>query len=251
MKTKLALATLVLGLAIAPASGFTLVNVNFNGFTPSTNPGPTQDSTTLVGPAGGLGTTWNQFAAPSGGGLLDANGTGTGISFTTNFTEGRYDGTGPGLTMLRATLTDFGRGQTRTVTMSGLEAGGLYDIWLVSHRQQSGAAPNYIERQLGTWTALNPTWSPTTQLVDGVSSGATPQGNQFVEGMNYVLFERVMADANGQIVFQGQAATVNGGFDADYRLHLSGFQILQVPEPSSALLVGLGGLMVFIRRRRA
>jgi hypothetical protein len=72
----------------------------------------------------------------------------------------------------------------------------------------------------------------------------------FVDGVNYALFKNVVANGSGQIVFQGQAARIADGFVDDYRLHLSGFQILQVPEPSNALLLCFGGLLVFARRRR-
>lgn len=181
--------------------------------------------------------------------MLDSTGSATNITVATNFAEGRYDGTGPELTMLRATLTDFGRGSTRAVTISGLEADGIYDIWLVSHRQQSGSAPNYNERQLGTWNTANTTTSPSSQLVDGVSSGATPQGNDFVAGVNYALFQNVVANASGQIVFTGQAATIAAGFDDNYRIHLNGLQIIQVPEATTALLGSLG-LLALLRRRR-
>lgn len=254
MKTAIALS--IATVFASAAANAALINVNFNGFTGGSPPGgPAQVQAELEGPAGGLGTTWNQFAANSGGGLLDSTGGATGASFTTNFTEGRYDGTGPSLRMLRATLTDFGRGQSRTLTINGLNAGSLYNVWVVSHRHQSGGAPNYIERQLGTWTSVNTTSSPTSQVINGVSSGVSPQGNAFVDGVNYALFENVVANGSGTIVFNGQAATIAGGFAADYRLHLSGFQIEEVitapiPEPSSAILLGLGGLVLFIRRRK-
>lgn len=237
MKTKLAFACLFLAFAVAPASGATLINANFYAFTPSSGTFFPEDPSSLAGPAGGLGTAWNQFAANSGANLVDANGVATVVGFTTDFTEGRYDGTAPDLTMLRATLTDFGRNIDRTFTLFGLEPGIPYDVWLVSHRHQGPDA----ERQAGEWRANNPTSSPVTQIVDG--RGAPLNGSSFVAGQNFVLFENVIADGNGEISFEASPFQ-------DQRFHFSGFQIMQVPEPSSAMLAGLGGLLVFARRRR-
>jgi hypothetical protein len=227
-------------LGAIPAANAAPINVNFNGFT--ANSGPTQVESTLEGPAGGLGTSWNQYAANSSSGtMVDATGAATTAQVSTNFSEGRYDGDGADLTMLRATLTDFGRGQSRTVTISGLDEGGLYSVWLVSHRHQGTAR----ERQKGTWTSVNNTTSSSSQLVDGTNGALN--GSTFVAGVNYALFENVEADASGQIVFNGKAATIADGFDDDYRLHLNGIQI--IPEPSTALL-GAFGLLALLRRRR-
>ena len=219
-------------LATSPlASGFELINVNFNGFSGG-NTGPAEQvESTLEGPAGGLGTSWNQFADNSSSGIMfDSTGANTNVTVTTDFSEGRYDGPGPDLTTLRAALTDFGRGAGRTVTIGGLEADEVYDVWLVSHRHQGGAA----ERQKGTWTSVNSTSSSATQLVDGTKGALN--GASFVAGVNYALFANVAADESGEIVFNGKGATEADGFDADYRLHLNGIQIAPAapvvpPEP--------------------
>lgn len=213
------------------AHGFDLISVNFNGFTGG-NPGPAQDGSTLAGPAGGLGTSWNQFAANSSSGpMVDSTGAPTTGTIATNFSEGRYDGTAPGLTMLRATLTDFAKGvASRTVTIRGLEAGGRYDVWIVSHRHQGGAA----ERQYGSWSTAHDTISPSPQIANGTSG--TLNGSTFVAGVNFLQFENVEAGETGQIVFNGRAARFADGFDADYRLHFNGLQIAPAgpvvpPEP--------------------
>jgi hypothetical protein len=221
------LVTLPLLLAtLLPASGFDLINVNFNGFTGGT-PGPTQDASTLVGPAGGLGTSWNQYAdEDSSGVLVDSTGAATTVTVATNFSEGRYDGTAPALTMLRATLTDFAKGTAnRTVTISGLEAGGSYNVWLVSHRHQSSAA----ERQAGIWTTAHATSSPPSQIVDG-RAGAL-NGATFVAGVNYALYQSVVADGSGVITFVAAGGKTTNGFDADYRMHLNGLQIAPAAPP--------------------
>ena len=238
MKTKL---TLALALAAAPFANAALINVNFNGFTGAADAGQVESS--LEGPGGGLGTSWNQFAdEDSAGTLVTSTGAATTIEFTSNFSESRYNGDGPSLTMLRAALTDFGRGATRNLTITGLELGGIYDIWLVGYRDSTAAR----ERIVGNWATTNATTSSTDQLIDNRvgNNGAT-----FVDGYNYVLFENVVADGAGQIVFDGKGATILDGFDDDYRHGLNGFQINAIPEPSSLALLGLGGLMVLRRRR--
>ncbi len=214
------------GVCAVRAGDQPLINVNFNSWVPAHNPGPgIEDASALVGPAGGLGTFWNQFASHSSTNtIFDSAGEATTVTVSTDFTEGRYDGTGPSLRMLRSTLVDHGRGQDRMLTILGLEPGGSYHIWIVSHRHQSPTR----ERQKGTWTALNSTISATTQEVDGTDGALN--GSSFVAGVNYVWFENVVADAEGQIRFRGKGADIAGGADDDYRNHLSGLQI-QVAEP--------------------
>ncbi len=226
--------SMVVGVAIADQPQ--LINVNFNSWIPAHNPGPgIEDEATLVGPAGGLGTSWNQYAANSSSGtMVDSTGAATTVAVATNFTEGRYDGTGPALRMLRAMLVDFAKGvASRTVTISGLEANGTYDVWLVSHRHQGSVA----ERQKGTWTSVNTTSSATNQLVDGTDGALN--GNIFVAGVNYALFGNVIASESGQIVFNGTAARVADGFDADYRLHLNGIQLVQVVVHPRGTLISI------------
>ena len=221
-----------------PAIPYAL-NVSFSGFT-NVNPANTIEvESELVGPAGGLGTRWNQFAANSSSGvLLDPNGVGTGVAFTTNFSEGRYDGTGA-TPLLRSTLTDFAKANdapTRTFTISGLVPNGAYDVWLTAFRNQ----PTANERIYGRWTASNPTTSAGVQFID---NRVGQNGTTFVEGYNYIVFTGVGANESGQISFVGDAMGIAEGADADYRLGLSGFQIAPAagpPPPTTTLVIDLG-----------
>ena len=216
------------------------VNVNFNPFTGANfPPGLSEVESELVGPAGGLGTRWNQFAANSSSGvLLDPNGVGTGIAFTTNFSEGRYDGTGA-TPMLRSTLTDFAKAQdapTRTFTITGLVPNEAYDVWLAAFRNQAAAG----ERIYGRWIANNPTTSASVQYID---NRVGQNGTTFVEGYNYIVFTGVTANETGQISFTGDAMGTAEGADAEYRQGLSGFQIAPAagpPPPTTTLVIDLG-----------
>ena len=63
---------------------------------------------------------------------------------------------------------------------------------------------------------------------------------------NYVLFENVSLDTLEIKVTGGHLDTSNNGTIAN----INGIQIVQVPEPSSAALLGLGGLALILRRRK-
>jgi len=208
-------------------------NVNFWTFTPAGSYSPEVESV-LIGPANGLGERWNQFNANSGASLLDSTGVATGVAFTTNFSEGRAANAG-NTPMLRSTLTDFGRGASRTLTITGLQPDGLYDVWLASYRD--GVT---IERTYGRWTANNPTSSSNIQFIDNRDG---VNGTTFVEGYNYIVFLSVVPDGSGVISFDGKGMMLADGADGDYRLGLSGFQIAPAagpPPPTDTLVINLG-----------
>lgn len=220
-----------------------LINVNFEAFTPGGtdgNPPGTfifETEAALSGPAGGLNTQWNQFAASdSSGVMVDATGAPTTVTFTTNFTESRRGSNANVLPIYNSSLTDFGKGAARNLTINGLEAGREYNIWLVAYRDQTTAP----ERLSGTWSTANPTTSANSQLLD---STLIQSDLAFQQGVTFVLFQNVLATGAGTIVFNGQATITDLPIDGnDFRLGLSGFQILAVPEPASVAIWSLLGL---------
>ena len=199
-----------------------VINVNFNGWTGGGAVGSETEST-LVGPAGGLGSKWNQFASASAGGVLsDSGGVATPVSFTTTASEGRTWGN-PSLKMLHSALTHFGKGQDMTLTITGLTPSSRYNVSLASHAHNASTA----ERAHGIWSTTNPTSSASAQTLNGVSTALN--GTTWEAGKNHVNFESVVADSAGKIVFLGDATDV-GEFDTlAYRLPLNGFQIVQLP----------------------
>lgn len=225
------LVCLVLAMAIASAgtSLGQLINVNFTG---SATPGYTESG--LVGPGGGLGTTWNQFNGPdSPGPLVTSAGAATTVAIDTNFgLPNTFDSPVINLTMLRGSMTNFGKGVDNTnVTINGLAAGGLYDIWLVTLRNQpfSNGTPSGTEQYVGWWSTTNTTLSPSSQLVD--ARGASINTSTFVAGYNYVFFDNVVANGSGQIVFTGVAGPLIDGSNNNHRLGLNGLQIQEATPP--------------------
>ena len=113
------------------------------------------------------------------------------------------------------------------VNITGLTDGGVYRIYLY------GAGDN----EFGS----------TTFTIGGVSQSTTgvPLGSHnLTEGQDYVVFDNVVASGG----FIGINYTPAGGGDGQF----NGFQIVEVvPEPSSALLLGLGvsAAALLVRRR--
>lgn len=184
-------------------------HVSFVQFTPSL--GDFEDPAALDGPGGGSGEIWNQIRAVSGNNLLDSNGVATSVGVVTTFSECRQRSTA-GLPLLYDALTDFNKGLSRTVTISGLPPGSLYNVWLASTATSAGAT----ERANGTFSTTNATSTPGAQPID---QSVTANTATWEEGNNYVLFESVVVDGSGQISFT--AASTEG-----YRLPLSGFQLV-------------------------
>jgi hypothetical protein len=220
LKSCLALVTI---LCLAGISQGQLINVNFNGG------GDSPAESTLAGPAGGLGTTWNSVAAVDTGLLNDSTGAPTTVSIDTNYSNITLGQQTPGtLPVFRSFADVFGRPNTNTVTLNGLEPEGFYDIWILSYRDINTGATT--ERNVGTWTTSNTTTSPSPQSVN--SQTGSPDGTAFQEGYNYVLFENVEATVGGVISF---TATGNGaGLPQDgnsRRVHLNGLQIEKTTPP--------------------
>ena len=217
----------------------TAINVNIY------NPDP---QTGLVGPAGGLGETWNQFNTTSASGLLDSTGAATTVGFTTTNLHGPWDWGSPSLGLIAAGRPNFDTGpnNSQQFVINGLAEGDLYDLWLASANCDSN------QRSQGEWTMLNPTTSAMVQTADNTGG---INGDTWELGNNYVLYENVVVDANGEIVLTGHARRDT---QYDTRLPLNGFQLVAVPEkgdiPEPATMCALGlavaGLGGYVRRRR-
>lgn len=147
-------------------------------------------------------------------------------------------------------------------TINGLIAGNVYNIYFYGQHTTYGASP------LGDSTSGANSFFAITGTLNGSIlgngeqtgwDGANGGNGTFTEGDEYVKLTAT-ANATGEIFFIWQnvvagvnvatdAATDGGGLSSDLA-SLNGIQIESVPEPSAALLGGLGILGLIIRRRR-
>lgn len=117
-----------------------------------------------------------------------------------------------------------------SISLSGLDITKLYSIVLYSADATGQGA---------SWTLATGTYGGASMT--RISTGS--QTSTFVEGENYVRFDNITSSAGGAISFN----LANDGSGAPI---FNAFEIAVVPEPSAALLGGLGALAL-LRRRRA
>ena len=217
-----------LTLALLAGAAFITGNAHAQNINVNLENGPAETKSTLVGPGGGSGETWNQIVGGSGANLKDSTNVTTNIGYTSNLgSRGERWGGDIALKVAQSGSALFHRGADTNLTINGLSAGTLYHIYIVSYAHISGPLE---ERALGEWSTTNKTTTSGAQIIDSRSG---LNGDTWESGVNYVLFENVEADTNGEIKFMGDAADGEGEYGASYstRLHLNGFQIKKViPE---------------------
>ncbi|TAE90510.1 MAG: PEP-CTERM sorting domain-containing protein [Verrucomicrobia bacterium] len=122
----------------------------------------------------------------------------------------------------------FGPGGPATISLTGLGAGSIVDLYFY-------IGAGHTSGEGGAITIGGTTYSVTDSNV--IESAYTP-------GVNYLKFDDVTADAFGNIEATWSAAS------GQRFASLSGMQIQAVPEPSAALLGGLGFFAILRRRRK-
>lgn len=227
--------------AITGAASAATIGVSFGG---DNNGGTTSGATGLLDPADTAGVVsqanWTN-ALGTGGTATDVlNGSGAASTLDVSW------GSGESWNWNTATNTSDGKlldgwistntiGQASTLDITEIPY-AQYDLYLYSgHDRATGA--------IFTITEAGSAFASTTlsENVDAAALAAAPF--TYVDGTNgtgnYALWSGL------------SASTLNISMISDTnRMALSGFQIVEVPEPSSTILLGLSGLALFFRRRK-
>jgi hypothetical protein len=244
MKTPSSLVLVVLaGHALLTSSARAATVVNIDISRDNTDPlGGTADQLYVgTGAAADAGTIWNDYSTLLTGagstiapgyaqtGLVDSNGIATTVGLTLNTGWFRtFNGTTGNNLQREHAFVD--NGATGVATLTGLAPSGEYKLYF------------YAGGNLDT----DYTVGATTKTATGAGFLQPINAPGFGEGVQFVTFESVFADEDGNLQFSIHANTVETTGDAS----LAGLQIVAVPEPSGGLLL-LGSLvMLAIRRRR-
>ena len=172
--------------------------------------------------------------------LVDTSGSGAGWSI--NVTEdgngfGGSSGAGADVATFPAAVSGFettaledtifanGSSASMTVTLTGLDVSKTYDLLFYGSRDNG----QNVNAQ---------TWS-LTQGTGGANVVHQSENNQTV----VVDWDGLSTNGSGVIAF-----TISGSNNGALALNFG--QIIEVPEPSTTALLGLGGLALILRRRK-
>ncbi len=249
-------------ITILSASGFLVagatagtISVNFDGQSGTGNPGA------VTGVAGaiavgnwnntGQGNAWNSgfMTTIDDSGALVVPAVLVGWSVNNHWTTNGGDTSGGDAQMMQGYLDNFH--DRPPITVNGIPY-AQYEL-RIYHNTDSGGAMGFTVSD-GLITATHYSYQPGGNNSNFPLAGADPFGGAAgyigsqdtnagtTTPSNYTLFTGLT----------GADLTIQGvrGAAGDTRSRPNGFQITQVPEPSSMLLLVLGSAGIFIRRRR-
>jgi len=177
------------------------------------------------------------------------------VSSSKGFVGNDPGGTGPSNTMLTGYLDAFGSNDSVTATVSGMDdvygSGAAYDVYVYVNQDKD------FRTGLVTLSGFDSFSGDTTFYTTGTDHFAgndwkqattttVPTSSTDVTIANYVLFSGVTGDS---FTIEGYGVGVNDD-DGRLRQGITGVQTI-IPEPVSLALLGLGGLGLLVRRRRA
>ena len=243
------------GFLVAGASAGT-ISVNFDGQSGTGTPGA------VTGVAGAIAVgNWNNTGPGNAGNagpldLVDDSGAATGAtvnwSVANHWTTNGGDSSGGDAQMMQGYLDNFH--DRPPIVVSGIPASFMssgYELRIYHNTDSAGAMGFTVDDGSGPTTYYS--HQPGGNNSNFPLAGADPFGGAAgyigsqdtnagtTVASNYTLFTGLTGDLSIQGV---------RGAAGDTRTRPNGFQITQVPEPSSILLLVLGSAGIFIRRRR-
>lgn len=235
MKNHTKLALFLLPLLPVALSAATVVNVDFSRDETGPLGGNADVLFNATAAAPDSGTIWNEYdISLTGAGstipvgyqvddLVDSLGVATTVDL--ELTSGWYRAFNSALTgnNLQREWIFANNPSVGVATLKGLNPATTYDLYLIAATRDT------------LFTIGN-----TTKLA---TAGVNANIAGWADGVEYVVFQSLTPDSNGQLVFN---LAGNTGETAG---ELAGLQLVAVPEPSTALLV-LGALAGFVLRRR-
>lgn len=243
----LAVLSLSLFLSLGKASAGMVVNIDINGYSTNTYTGQGAYITADAHRWNGFDLLGTVYFPPgssplSSGALVDSAGGATTVQVTlsdvwrtfeyTIWNGGSY-ATGNALIddIVYAAAADHGNdGLFHTsFILSGLIPGAPYTLYLYGAAGKDLASTDFSVNSV-------------VQTTTGRSSASTPA--IFTLGADYTVYSSVPADGFGKITgyFKATGAGASG--------RLSGLQIVAVPEPCTAMLFGLSGLLLVRKTRK-
>lgn len=232
----------VVAVAFAGRATATLVDVDF-----SPGAGPAQSGAAVLGSAGDI---WNNIGAGSGTAvaLNDVTGAATTVTLTYSSNFGGSNAGGSAMDAATSNLMqDYLAMNGLSFTIAGLSPSSAYQIALYGAGDQNslnGAANG----GQGTLFTILQTPSPTVfGTTSEVNPSAPTTGDRKISdgpGVAYVLLT-ANSDATGAL-----KVNVNYNSTSFSTAPVNGFQIQAVPEPTSLVLVGIGGIGLCLLRRK-